>query len=117
MKFVLKYDRSGTAFRFAPLQGTTFLLKVPVDQRSALPDSMAVQTREGSLLVRSNAFIYILRQLGGGWKTLAAIVALIPRPIRDTAYDFIARVRHHVFGRRNDLCPVLRPDLRSRFDP
>jgi predicted DCC family thiol-disulfide oxidoreductase YuxK len=78
---------------------------------------MAVQVRDGSLLVRSNAFIHILRQLGGGWKIMAAIVAPIPRPLRDIAYDFVARIRHRAFGRRNDLCPVVAPDLRSRFDP
>jgi len=117
VKFVLKYDRSGTAFRFAALQGQTFQTRVPVEQRAGLPDSMAVQVRDGSLLVRSNAFLHILRQLGGGWKIMAAMVAPIPRPLRDVVYDVIARIRHRAFGRRNDLCPVVPPDLRSRFDP
>jgi predicted DCC family thiol-disulfide oxidoreductase YuxK len=117
VKFVLEYDRSGTAFRFAPLQGETFLQRVPPEQRAGLPDSVAVQVGDGSLLVRSNAFIHILRRLGGGWKIMAAIVAVIPRPWRDMAYNFVARVRHRAFGRRNDLCPIVPPDLRSRFDP
>ena len=117
VKFVLKNDRAGTAFRFAPLQGQTFLQRVPAEQRAGLPDSVAVQVRDGSLLVRSNAFIHILRRLGGGWKIMAAIVALIPRPLRDIVYDFVARVRLRAFGRRNDLCPIVPPDLRSRFDP
>jgi len=116
VKFVLKHDRSGTAFRFAPLQGKTFLLRVPADQRAGLPDSIAVQTHDGSLLVRSAAFLHVLRQLGGVWRILAAVVAPIPRPMRDLAYDFIARVRYRLFGRRDDLCPVVPPGLRSRFD-
>ena len=116
VKFVLKHDRSGTAFRFAPLQGKTFLLQVPVKQRAARPDSIAVQARDGSLLVRSNAFVHILGQLGGGWKITAALVAAIPRPLRDVVYDLIARIRYRVFSRPEDLCPLVPPDLRSRFD-
>ena len=116
MKFILKHDRLGTAFRFAPLQGKTFQIRVPVDQRDGLPDSMVLQTHDGSLLVRSNAWIHILRRLGGGWKIMAAVVAPIPRPLRDAVYDLIARIRYRVFRRPDDLCPIVPPDLRTRFD-
>jgi predicted DCC family thiol-disulfide oxidoreductase YuxK len=115
--FVLKHDRSGNAFRFAPLQGPTFQARVPADRRAGLPDSIIVLTEQGSLLVRSNAFLHILRRLGGAWKTLGGVLAVIPRPVRDAVYDFIARVRYRVFGTRQDWCPVVPPDLRARFDP
>ena len=117
VKFVLKHDRSGNAFRFAPLQGSTFQSRVFPEQRAALPDSIVVLTDAGSLLVRSDAFVHILRRLGGGWRFLGGIVDVIPRPLRDLAYDFIARVRYRVFGKRDDLCPIVPPDLRARFDP
>ncbi len=74
-------------------------------------------TDDGTLLVRSNAFVHILRRLGGGWRILAGIIAVIPRPLRDVVYDFIARIRYRVFGKRNDLCPIVPLDLRARFDP
>jgi len=117
VKFVLKHDRSGNAFRFAPLQGSTFQSRVFPEQRAALPDSIVVLTDAGSLLVRSDAFVHILRRLGGGWSFLASLIDVIPRPLRDLAYDFIARVRYRVFGKRDDLCPIVPPDLRARFDP
>ena len=117
VKFVLKHDRSGKAFRFAPLQGPTFQACVPADRRSGLPDSIVVLTGQGALLVRSNAFLHILRRLGGGWKMLAGMLAVIPRPVRDAAYNFIARIRYRIFGTREDWCPVVPPDLRARFDP
>jgi len=117
VKFVLKHDRSGNAFRFAPLQGSTFQSRVFPEQRAALPDSIVVLTDAGSLLVRSDAFVHILRRLGAGWSLLSGLVDVIPRPLRDLAYDFIARVRYRVFGRRDDLCPVVPPNLRARFDP
>jgi predicted DCC family thiol-disulfide oxidoreductase YuxK len=67
--------------------------------------------------MRSNASLYILRSLGGGWKTLAKVLGVVPRGLRDLVYDFVARIRYRVFGRRDDLCPIVPPDLRARFDP
>ena len=63
VRFVVKHNRSGTAFRFAPLYGKTFEATVPVGQRSGLCDSMVVQTDEGLLLMRSNAWVHILQRL------------------------------------------------------
>jgi predicted DCC family thiol-disulfide oxidoreductase YuxK len=117
VRFVLAEDRQGTAFRFAPLQGETFAARVMAQRRAGLPDSIVVQTADGELLVRSSAFIHILERLGGTWRILAAILAVIPRPLRDAAYDFIARIRYSIFGRRDDVCPVTPPELRARFDP
>jgi predicted DCC family thiol-disulfide oxidoreductase YuxK len=117
VKFVLKHDRSGKTFRFAPLQGATFQSRIPATERANLPDSVVVLTDDGALLMRSNAFIHILRRLGGGWKILAGVIAVVPRPLGDVVYDFIARIRYRVFGTRDDLCPIVPLDLRSRFDP
>jgi len=117
VKFVLNHDRAGNTFRFAPLQGQTFLSRMSSKQIPGLPDSFVVLTREGSLLLRSDASLYVMRRLGGGWKTLASILGVIPRSARDAAYDFVARIRYRVFGRQYDLCPVVPPNLRARFDP
>lgn len=117
VKFVLKHDRTGNAFRFAPLQGETFRARVAASRRAGLPDSIVVLTREGELLVRSEAFLHILRRISGGWKVLGDVLGLIPRAVRDAAYDFVARIRYRVFGRRDEVCPVAAPELRARFDP
>ncbi len=117
VQFVLKHDREGKCFRFAPLQGETFQDKVPEDQRVRLPDSMVLLTRDGGLLLRSDALIHILRRLGGGWSFGAALLAAIPRAVRDFFYNWIARIRYRLFGRRDDLCPLVPADLRARFDP
>jgi predicted DCC family thiol-disulfide oxidoreductase YuxK len=117
VKFVLKRDTTGAAFRFAPLHGETFAARVPEGARRTLPDSIVVLTREGGLLARSDAFVHILARLGGGWEALAGVLRVIPRPLRDAMYNFVARVRYRVFGRRTDVCPVMAPELMSRFDP
>lgn len=116
VRFVIARDAHGQFFRFAPLQGTTFGKLVPTAERASLPDSMVVLTGDGRLLIRSDAFIYILRRLGGFWRVLGRIIAVIPRGIRDGVYNIIARLRYRVFGRRAEVCPVTPPELRARFD-
>jgi predicted DCC family thiol-disulfide oxidoreductase YuxK len=117
VKFVLKHDRSGNTFRFVLLQGQMFQLRVPAQRRLGLPDSFVVLTHGGDLLMRSDASLYVMRRLGGGWKILADTLGVIPRGLRDAAYDFVARIRYRVFGRQDDLCPIVPPNLRTRFDP
>ncbi|MGA9885453.1 MAG: DCC1-like thiol-disulfide oxidoreductase family protein [Candidatus Acidiferrales bacterium] len=117
VKFVLKHDRNGTAFCFAPLQGGTFIARVPPNLRTTLPDSIVVLTNEGDLLLQSDAFLHILTRLGGGWRILASMLRVVPRFVRDAVYNFVAQIRYRVFGVRSDLCPLVSPELRSRFYP
>lgn len=117
VKFVLRHDRTGDFFRFAPLQGSTFEAVIPIEKRAGLPDSIVVRTLDGALLVRSDAVIHILRRLGGGWKSVGSLVAVIPHGVRDAGYDFIARIRYRIFGRRTDYCPIVPPEWRARFLP
>ena len=63
VQFVVRHDPDGTAFRFAPMQGQTFEAMVPAASREALPDSMVVLTVEGRLLLKSDAWLHIMR----GW--------------------------------------------------
>jgi predicted DCC family thiol-disulfide oxidoreductase YuxK len=113
VRFIIARDPRGRLFRYAPLEGATFAALVPAERRANLPDSVAVLTDDGRLLIRSDAFIHILRRLG---RVSGAIIAAIPRAIRDGVYDFIARVRYRIFGRRPEVCPVTPPELRARFD-
>lgn len=117
VRFVLHHDRTGAAFRFAPLGGETFQREIPEAQRRELADSIVVRTSGGRLLVRSAAVLYVLDRLGGGWRGLGRIGRCAPRPLRDWLYDRIAGVRHRLFAKPADACPVLPAELRGRFDP
>jgi predicted DCC family thiol-disulfide oxidoreductase YuxK len=117
VKFVMRRDPRGELFRFAPLQGDTFQSRIPPERRIGLPDSVVLLTADGRLLVRSDATLHILRRLGGGWRAFAAVASSVPRAVRDAAYNLIARIRYKIFGRQDDLCPLVPPDLRSRFGP
>ena len=116
VRWVLKRDPAATCFRFAPLQGPTFQKLVPAFHQATLPDTIVLRTGTGELLVRSDAFIHILRRLGGPWTPLATVLNVVPRFIRDGVYDFVARVRHRLFDRPADTCPLLPPAQRARFD-
>jgi len=117
VRFLLAGDSDGRLFRFAPLQGETFRARVAESARARLPDSVVLQSADGSLRVRSAAVVHVLRRMGGGWSALGAAIRLIPRPLRDGLYDWIARGRYRLFARQADLCPVMPAELRKRFDP
>jgi predicted DCC family thiol-disulfide oxidoreductase YuxK len=115
VKFTLPRDRTG-AFRFAPLDSDTFRAAVPVSRRHDLPDSIVVATRDGRLLTRSSAILYIMRRLGGVWTPLGAAGTVVPRPVRDWLYDRVAATRHRLFARPAGVCPIVPPEHRARFD-
>lgn len=117
VRFVLRRDPDGRAFRFAPLGGETFRRELDEDRRASLPDSIAVYTEDGRLLTRSDGTVHILRRLGGVWGVLGALLSVVPRVLRDAAYDAVARIRHRLFSRPDAACPVASPALRARFDP
>ncbi len=117
VRVVARHDREGAAFRFAPLGGETFAAELPAPQRENLPDSIAVHTADGVLLLRSQGLVHILRRLGPLWRVLGAVLALVPRPLRDFGYDRFAAVRHRLVRRPEGACPLLPPELGRRFDP
>ena len=110
-------ETGGTGIRFAPLQGRTFESIVGAGARAALPDSVVVRTADGRVLVRSLASRHVLARLGGLWRALSALLGLVPRGAADAVYDGIARVRHRLFRRPSEACPLLPPRLARRFDP
>lgn len=116
VRFLLAEDRGGEAFRFSPLQGAAFGAAVPQERRADLPDSLILKASGGALLLRSAAVLHALDRLGGFWRVLGRLAALVPRRLRDLAYDGVARVRHRLFRRPEETCPILPEGLRARFD-
>lgn len=116
VSFLLARDVDGSRFRFAPLGGETFERNVPAELRASLPDSLVLQRRDGSLLLRSDAALHAMGRLGKLWSPLASLLRLLPRFLRDRGYDLVARFRSRLFARPVDVCPLMPPALRSRFD-
>jgi predicted DCC family thiol-disulfide oxidoreductase YuxK len=116
VRLVLAEDTDGKAFRISPLQGELFAARVPAEKRVSLPDSLVVQIENGTVLTRSAAVLHVLRRLGGLWRIIGATLAVVPPSVLDWFYDQVATVRKQLFGTRENLCPVLSPELRRRFD-
>jgi predicted DCC family thiol-disulfide oxidoreductase YuxK len=51
--------------------------------------------------------------LGWPWKA-AAVGYILPRPLRDRLYDWVALNRYRWFGKR-EACMIPTPGLRTRF--
>ncbi len=64
-------------------------------------------------LQKSDAILGIVRHLSGVWPILF-LLKIIPRFIRDAAYDWIARNRYRFFGKK-EVCMIPSPELKARF--
>jgi predicted DCC family thiol-disulfide oxidoreductase YuxK len=113
VRFVLERDPAG-AFDFASLQSEAARRVLANAGRDAagLPDSVVLVDEQG-VHVRSEAALRIAGRLRQPWPLLTGL-RILPRALRDTAYDFVARRRYGWFGRR-DTCLVPTPALRARF--
>jgi predicted DCC family thiol-disulfide oxidoreductase YuxK len=116
VRFALAEDPDGEGFRFAPLGGDAFDEELPDDAKEGLPDSIVLLTAEGDVLVRSAAILRMMQGLGGLWRILAGFFGIVPRPLLDLGYDFVARIRHRLFAKPKDVCPIIPKHLRPRFD-
>jgi predicted DCC family thiol-disulfide oxidoreductase YuxK len=76
--------------------------------------AQAVETPAERLLIRSDAVLAMLRALPGPWPVLAAVLRIIPRPLRDLGYRLVARWRYRIWGRL-DACPIPTAQERARF--
>ena len=113
VRFLLARDRRAR-YRFAPLQGETARARLE-DRFTGSAIETVVLEEPKRFRVRSDAAIAILTGLGGLWR-LAAALRIVPRPLRDALYDYVARNRFRWYGRR-DACRVPTPAERERFLP
>ena len=63
--------------------------------------------------VSSTAALRIYSYLDG-WERHLQLLSVVPLPLRDALYHFIAKFRYKWFGRRQQ-CMVPTPELRERF--
>ncbi len=116
VKFIIGIDRRAQ-FRFAPRVGETFRQIVPSEVRATLPPSVVVRRDDGVVLTRSDAVLHVLERLGGVWALLSRLGRLVPANFRNVVYAGVARVRHRLYPKPVGLCPIVAPELRSRFGP
>ncbi|MGH7497937.1 MAG: thiol-disulfide oxidoreductase DCC family protein [Gemmatimonadales bacterium] len=117
VQLVLRHDRRRT-LRFASLEGGYGrLVRARHLELDGVDSIVWFEPQEAGevekVLVRSDAALRVARYLGGWWKlSLAAFV--LPRFLRDSIYNLIARHRHKLLG-SGPSCLVPAPDERNRF--
>lgn len=118
VQWLLERDTAGR-FRFAPLGGeTATAVRARHPEIPAELDSILLVEGEGAeerVSWRSRAVFAICRRLGGRWRVVAWF-GVLPPFLTDLGYRAFARIRYHVWGRR-ESCRVPRPEERARFLP
>ena len=113
VKFVLLRDRVGT-LRFAALNSA-----IAMDVIAAHPELIGIDSAvwiepaSGRVFTHSAAALRIAHYLGGTWR-LFEILWIVPRPLRDVGYRFVARHRDRLgLASLEDFVPP--PEMRERF--
>jgi predicted DCC family thiol-disulfide oxidoreductase YuxK len=113
VRWLLRHDRG--RLHYAPLESGI--------AEAALKESGFAGDRSSVVLVdasgayqHSDAVWRTLRLLAWPWRA-GVVLRVIPRPLRDLGYKFIARNRFRIFG-RSDMCALLSrlpPEQRRRI--
>ena len=96
IRFVVARD-TAARFRFTAIQspyGTRLAKAFGIDPDD--PDTNAV-VHGGEVLLKSDGALTVLSHLPG-WRWTRLFYA-VPKPLRDAAYDLVARNRYRIFGR------------------
>lgn len=112
VRFIIKRDPYAT-FKFASLQ-SAFGITVLQEYGYApeIPESVLL-LKDGEILSKSDAALAIASEFTRVWKLLT-VLRIIPKRIRDSIYDWIARNRYRWFGKR-DVCMVSIDEFKGRF--
>lgn len=111
-RFVIDHDPHAK-FKFGTLQSDAAqqLLK---NLHLATEDFATFLLLEGTrVYTKSTAALKVARHLTGVWPFLYLFI-IIPRPLRDTFYDYVARHRYEWMGKA-EVCRSPAPDERGRF--
>lgn len=112
VNFLIRHDPQ-QRLRLAPVQspeGQALLKWAGLPQDEFHTIAVIVNQR---VYVRSDAFLYIMRQLPAPWPLLS-LLGIFPRFLRDWAYNRIALNRYRLFG-RYDHCLLPSPEHAQRF--
>jgi len=112
LRFVLKHDPHGE-YKFATIQspaGGQLLTNSGLNPDD--PESFLLLL-DGQPFSESAAMIRVVFEFGGAWRMIK-LLYVVPGPIRDWLYRFIARHRYRLFGKR-DSCIVPDEDIADRF--
>lgn len=110
-EFIAKRDPRGR-FQLAALDSSVARSLLAEHGLPPNETETVVLLHEGRAYTRSTAALRIARGLRAPWPVAVALLA-VPRPLRDWAYEVVARHRRQWFGGA-DSCPAPSDALRAR---
>ena len=112
VNFAITHD-PGRQFKFGTLQSEQ-AQRILHDLDLSTSDYQTFLLLEGGhVYTKSAAALRVIRQLSWWW-LLYYLCVLVPTPLRDVVYDFVARHRYRWMG-RTATCRVPTPAERDRF--
>jgi predicted DCC family thiol-disulfide oxidoreductase YuxK len=112
INIILKYDKDAY-FQFAPSQSNAamgIMQQFSLEQQ-AITSVILIDNEK--VYTKTDAVIQIANRLSG-WPSLFRFIKFIPKPIRDFAYDLIAKNRYTLFGKRAS-CRIPDASIQDRF--
>lgn len=110
--FVIRRDPQGK-FRFASLQSVTGQRLLQQVKLPTANFNTFVLIEGNRYYTKSTAVLHLFKKLGYLWGLLYLLM-IVPRPLRDMVYHWIARNRYKWFGKK-DQCMMPTPDIKERF--
>jgi predicted DCC family thiol-disulfide oxidoreductase YuxK len=110
---VIKYDKKDH-FIFVALQsksGQDIITYLKIDVSKI--DSIILYEPGVAYDIKSTAALKIMKDFGGFW-VLTQVFEILPTPIRDYFYDYIAKNRYKWFGKK-ESCMIPTPELKAKF--
>lgn len=110
---VIKYDKRDH-FVFVALQskiGQDIINYLKIDVSKI--DSIILYEPGVAYDIKSTAALKIMKDFGGFW-ALTQVFEILPTPIRDYFYDYIAKNRYKWFGKK-ESCMIPTPELKAKF--
>lgn len=99
VQFICRHERDETMRFVSAWSAEGAILAARHGLRSEDLDETYLVIDGGRGLVRSDAGLAVIRQLAMPWRALL-FLSIIPRPLRDLVYGFVARNRYRWFGHR-----------------
>jgi predicted DCC family thiol-disulfide oxidoreductase YuxK len=117
VQWVLAHERQRADLVFLPLAGPSAdALRARHPDLGAIDSLIWQGGGNGAgqrVRAKSAAVLEVLHYIGGGWRLIAWLGALVPRAWRDAVYDLIARHRHGLADSEHCLLPTAQQ--RRRF--
>ncbi len=110
---VIKHD-TNNVFLFASLQseiGQQVVNHFSIDTTKV--DSIILVSSDNEFHIKSTAGLKVISQFGGLWKLLL-IFWIVPTPVRDAVYNYIAKNRYKWFGKK-ESCMIPSPEIKAKF--